>query len=476
MSGLTSRISFKFNLTILILCIFFLIVFSVLAPYYVKRSISSSFGTVMREQAELVSHNTGARTLNDYLSNDSLPFSLETYTGMYDRVLVADYDGIVVYDSSEDNSRLSQRFISKEVQAALAGDVSFISDFSDGAFTFNVLVPIYFDGDIGGVLYLQKTEKELGAKYQRTTETLGYVGMACCVVPVIVGIYTALCFNGRLQKILSGIKIVQSGDYSHRFDLKGQDELSELCGELNALNIKYSENEDMRRRFVSDASHELKTPLASIKLLSDSIIQTPDMDIDSIREFLFDINNEIDRLTRISSKLLQITRFDDLAGKTALTPLDLNSVIENVCRMLTPLAKSANCAIKCELTPDCVVPANYDLIYQAFYNIIENALKYGGANHDVHVYLYKHEGKAVFIADDEGEGIPEEDLKRIFDRFYRVDKARARATGGTGLGLSIVASAVQTCGGTVEAQNRPNGGARFIITFPLSNDEGSQPE
>jgi signal transduction histidine kinase len=121
------------------------------------------------------------------------------------------------------------------------------------------------------------------------------------------------------------------------------------------------------------------------------------------------------------------------------------------------------------LSDGCIINADYDNVYQIFYNIVENAIKYSGQDNEVKVLLFLRDNDVVFIVDDYGEGIPEKDLKKVFDRFYRVDKARARATGGTGLGLSIVAAAVEQCGGIVSAENRPGGGARFTVKFPKSD-------
>ncbi|MBR4942077.1 MAG: HAMP domain-containing histidine kinase, partial [Clostridia bacterium] len=145
-------------------------------------------------------------------------------------------------------------------------------------------------------------------------------------------------------------------------------------------------------------------------------------------------------------------------------------VAENVSRMLFQPVNNAGLEIRCEFQDDCIVLANYDLVFQIFYNLIENAIKYGADGKEVRVFLYKKDGTVIFIVDDDGTGINESDLERIFDRFYRVDKARARATGGTGLGLSIVETAIHSCNGTVEAHNRHPHGARFIVKFPVFTD------
>jgi signal transduction histidine kinase len=467
---LPTKISLKFILAVFAIIAVFFTVTSVILPHFIKNAIYKSNKKLLSDIAERLSEMpyTSVPDLILHIGNP------EKYNTDF-RVIYVGKSGVVAYDTSSGDNRYGDMFITKEAQLALSGKKVFYATFSENVFTFNILVPKYGDnGEINGFVYLQNINEGLGRDYLQNKTALHLISAVLCVLLLILGVFISFGLDAKVRTIIQGIKKIKSGEYESRIEIKGEDEFALLGNELNELSIVHSKTEEMRRRFVSDASHELRTPLASIKLLSDSILQNPDMKQENIREFLADISNEIDRLTRISGKLLQITRYDDLKGETSLSPLDLEPIINKVCRMLKPFAKEANCNIRCALESGCIVNANYDLIYQIFYNLIENAIKYGGNNRNVHVYLYKREGQAVAIVDDEGAGIPEEDLKKIFDRFYRVDKARARATGGTGLGLSIVESAVHHCNGTVEAQNRENGGARFIVKFPLHVSENDK--
>ena len=274
----------------------------------------------------------------------------------------------------------------------------------------------------------------------------------------------------RTVELLRGIHTVREGEYSHRVSVRGGDELSRLADEFNELTGRLQTTEEVRRRFVSDASHELKTPLASIRLLTDSLLQADHMDGETAREFLNDIGDEADRLTRITEKLLTLTRLDT-APAAEDVPVDVGAVVERVEHMLSPLARAVEVSLELKLQPGCVVLATEDDLYQIAFNLMENAVKYNLPGGRVLVTLTADGGRVVLRVEDTGVGIPKADLPKIFDRFYRVDKARSRAAGGTGLGLSIVRDTVLQHGGAVTARRREPEGTCFEVSFAQWNGE-----
>ena len=183
------------------------------------------------------------------------------------------------------------------------------------------------------------------------------------------------------------------------------------------------------------------------------------MDGETAREFLNDIGDEADRLTRITEKLLTLTRLDT-APAAEDVPVDVGAVVERVEHMLSPLARAVEVSLELKLQPGCVVLATEDDLYQIAFNLMENAVKYNLPG-----------GRVVLRVEDTGVGIPEADLPKIFDRFYRVDKARSRAAGGTGLGLSIVRDTVLQHGGAVTARRREPEGTCFEVSFAQWNGE-----
>ena len=258
---------------------------------------------------------------------------------------------------------------------------------------------------------------------------------------------------------------MREGAYSYHAEIGGRDEISEIAEEFNSLSDRLQTTEEARRRFVSDASHELKTPLACIRLLSDSILQTEDIDAATVREFVGDIVQETDRLTRITENLLRLTRLDsgivEPAQSVAVAP-----VIERVVRMLRLVADEKRVELTYLVEREQSVRAGVDDLHQIIYNLTENAIKYNRPGGFVRVTLGGTEDECVLRVEDNGIGIPEEDMPRVFDRFYRVDKMRSRAAGGTGLGLSIVADTVRRRGGSIAVSARAGGGTCFTVRLP----------
>lgn len=228
-----------------------------------------------------------------------------------------------------------------------------------------------------------------------------------------------------------------------------------------------------QKQFVADASHELKTPLASIKLLSDSILQN-DMDADTMREFVSDIGNESDRLTRMTQKLLTLSKAD--AQTTCEHEVvDLGETVRRVFRMLVPLADRTQIQLTASLDRGCYVLSMEDDAYQIIFNLVENGIKYNHAGGSVHVTARHTQDEAELLVEDTGMGIPQDAIEHIFERFYRVDKARSRQAGGSGLGLSIVHELVERNFGTIEVSSKEGEGTKFTVRMPyfeLEEDDG----
>lgn len=227
-----------------------------------------------------------------------------------------------------------------------------------------------------------------------------------------------------------------------------------------------------QKQFLSDASHELKTPLAGIRLLTDSILQTDNMDPETTKEFVTDIGREAERLSRITENLLRLTRLDDGVVPSAY-PVAVGPVLQRVERMLGMVAAEKGVVISGAVSEDAVALATDDDVHQILYNLMENAIKYSAPeNGFVRVEASVQDGQVVITVTDNGIGIPDEDLPHIFDRFYRVDKMRSREVGGTGLGLSIVKDTIEGRGGAISAGHGPDGvGTTFTVRLPLAQRE-----
>ena len=245
----------------------------------------------------------------------------------------------------------------------------------------------------------------------------------------------------------------------------GNDELTALSVEYIDLIRKLQKSEQKRNQFVSDASHELKTPLASIKLLTDSILQN-DMDTDTIKEFVDDIGNEADRLNRMTQKLLTLSHIETQADSdceiTYIAP-----TVQKVIKMLTPLANTQNITINFAAEADSPILILEDDLYQIIFNLTENGIKYNKPNGQLNISLHREEDNATVTFVDTGVGIPEDAVGHIFERFYRSEKSRSDR-GHFGLGLSIAAEIVKKHHGKIWVQDAAIGGAEFVVELPVS--------
>ncbi len=397
--------------------------------------------------------------------------SLHNFT----QVLITDPSGVVVYDTDQSAESMGSRCDWPELEQALgqSQDV-FHAEFQDGAFQSRAAAPVTVAGRVMGGVCLFEYDAEQGALLLDIQRNLGTISIVVAVLAVVVSLFFSNAVTRRIDQLLQAIRLVREGEYSHRVKVSGHDELRQLADEFNELTRRLQTTEEVRRRFVSDASHELKTPLASIQLLSDSLLQADNnMDRDTAREFIGDIQQEAGRLTRITEKLLTLTRMDSRAEEDLdMGPSDLAPVVRRAGHMLQPLAAQSEVTISLDLAEQCMVPSGEDDLYQIVFNLMENAVKYNLPGGEVTVSLDATEEGCVLKVEDSGVGVPEEDTTKIFDRFYRVDKARSRAAGGTGLGLSIVRDAVRGHGGTVECRRRKTGqGTCFVVTFPRPQSE-----
>ena len=381
------------------------------------------------------------------------------------RILVTDSCGRVLYDTRETGGAVGDFTFYSEIVQALLGNDAFTCSYSDGAFRSRASSPVLYQNRVIGAVYAYEYDTEQGALLKGLQENLLRLSMAIGAVVLLLSGVLSAALTKKLGQLLTAIRQVREGAYSHRTDIRGRDEIAQLGQEFNSLVDRLQTTENTRRRFVSDASHELKTPLAAIRLLTDSILQTDNIDPQTTREFVADIGQEAERLSRITEDLLRLTRLDN--GVTdAPTEVDVLPVLEQAMRMMSLVAHEKQVDLTYDAQEGCTVRSTRDEVHQVIYNLTDNAVKYSGNGGAVQVSLRREGDWVVLSVADNGPGIPEEDLPRIFERFYRVDKARSRAAGGPGRGLSLVPDPGQQRGGPVEAANRPDGGAVFTVRWP----------
>lgn len=386
-------------------------------------------------------------------------------------ILVTNDSRIVVYDSWGESvgTNLTANFA--EIGRVFSGKLVFRSEYDMDSFTSQVCAPVMVNKNIIGSVYLVEEDTEqadmiLGIR-NRLALLSGAVGLAAILLSVLLSRALTL----RIRDLAGAVRVVQEGDYTGHIEPRGSDEITELTHEFNAMTAILRENENVRRRFVSDASHELKTPLASIRLLADSILQNERIDRETTVEFVADIESCAKRLQHMTEKLLDLSRMDSTPAP-ARDRVDLTELVNHALPMLRPLADHKAVELRFAAEESVCISADTEDLYQVVFNLVENAIKYNVQGGSVRVSVLREGDTAVLRVADTGIGIPEADVPNIFSRFYRVDKARSREAGGSGLGLSIVRDAVILHGGDISVSANHPQGTVFTVTFPIHTERG----
>ena len=244
-------------------------------------------------------------------------------------------------------------------------------------------------------------------------------------------------------------------------------ETENISNTFNSLLAKLRLMEESRQEFVSNVSHELKTPLASMKVLADSLLVQEDAPVELYQEFMQDIAEEIDRENTIISDLLTLVKTDRKVTDLNVAATDVNEFLEQILKRLRPIAEQANIEMVFESNRSVSAEIDTTRLSLAFSNLVENAIKYNRENGWVRVSLDADHKFFYVKVSDSGMGIPQDSLDYIFERFYRVDKSHSREIGGTGLGLAITKSAVVAHRGAIRVQSEMEQGTTFTVRIPL---------
>lgn len=318
-----------------------------------------------------------------------------------------------------------------------------------------------------GVLVLASSVRAMMQNLYLLQDNMVMIFVAVALAAILSGMLFSSILTNPIAELTRGIQRMGKGDFSARVPEKGSGEIRHMAQAFNSMSGKLETLEHSRNQFVSDASHELKTPLATMKIMIESLIYQPDMEEELRTEFLSDVNKEIDRLSAIVSDLLTMVRADAHNMKLARQRMSLAAIVKEAAHRLKPLAETKEQQISLDMQDSGDMYADPAKLGQVVYNLMENAVKYTQAGGHIEVSLQRSGRDAVLTVQDNGPGISKENLSHVFERFFRVDKARSRETGGTGLGLSIAQQIVTLHDGTIRAESEEGQGTRFIVELPL---------
>lgn len=461
-------LSLKVSIFLMFLCIFFITYYSldrIIIYGFLRKSMDETV-TQVKWQSNILASDILAMDFFKNPDSDAADVEIQQMAYAYSaRILIINSDYIIVKDNYIFDE--GKTIITEDVINAFKGKShSHINYKSSSAV---ITTPIIDDtGKISGVI-------KVSLSGYATIQTINYMKR----ISIAVMIALLLVFSGILVFVIykltspakdmkEAILSLSDGDKNARIKKQTIKEYKDIGDAVNVLLDRLESIDGSRDEFVSNVSHELKTPMTSMKVLADSLLATENAPIEMYKEFMQDIAEEIDRENEIIGDLLNLVRTDGERAVLNIETVDVNELMEVVLKRLKPIALKNNIEIIFESMRPVTASIDRVKFIIVLTNIIENAIKYNHPEGWVKITLNADHKFFYVDVSDSGIGIPEECKDQVFERFYRVDKARSRETGGTGLGLAITKNIVLLHKGTIKFYSKENEGTTFNIRIPLN--------
>ena len=445
---------------------------------YEKQSVSMR-ASMIRNQCLRLSRDLFATNYLDTGSSDVVDSALMQIADLYGgRVIVVNGSFCIIRDTYGLDE--GKTVVAKEVIECFKG---LNSDYYNAANDFiEVVSPIQDDvtRNVEGAFIVSIPTTDIIQSREYLSRSVLLLQILVTILVIGVSFYASRLLVKPFGKVTA---MMNSGEDFLTEDISIPDytETKLLSAAYNQMRHRLQAQEESRQEFVSNVSHELKTPMTSMKVLSDSLVQQAQMGEvpnELYEEFMKDIGEEIDRENKIITDLLNLVKMDRRSNDLHIEDTNINDLIGLILKRLRPIAAKRGIEIALESYKPIIAQVDQTKFTLAISNLVENAIKYNKENGWIHVSLNVDNTYFFVKVEDSGIGIPQEDLDRIFERFYRVDKSHSREIGGTGLGLAITNSAVRMHHGAIRVYSREGEGTTFTVRMPLrySREDSDQPE
>lgn len=417
-------------------------------------------------QGSLLAADIAATSYLDNVSSEMVDAELEQMMYTYSsRIIVINKDCVIIKDTYD--YEVGKTIISKEVLSAFKGSGN--ADYNVKTGRADITMPIYAieSEDIIGVLNITLADSSVIDMHTYISKIVFALTIVFSMMALLISLIVSNAIVKPLDKLNKSILNVTGGAKGMRIEDRSLYEYNRVAQSVNKMLDRMKVVDDSREEFVANVSHELKTPMASMKVLADSLLGQEEVPNEIYREFMGDIVSEINRENEIISDLLTMVKVDRTNAELNISTVNVNDLVELVLKRLNPIAEERNVELIMESFRPFAAEVDEVKMTLAVNNIVENAIKYNKEEGFVRVSLNADHKYFYIKVADSGIGIPNDCVERVFDRFYRVDKARSRETGGTGLGLAITKSIVLMHKGTIKVYSKENEGTTFTIRIPL---------
>ncbi|NCB51568.1 MAG: sensor histidine kinase [Clostridia bacterium] len=362
--------------------------------------------------------------------------------------------------------------VTPNIITAIGGSEGYASD--PGADYMDVALPI--EGELGSyIVYIRDNKDAVQSLNDQLLNIILKALAVGLVISVLLGLFLAKTMIAPIQDLTLAAKKVAAGDFSEKLENQSKDEIgvltrtfNDMAGQLEDTLDDLTKSEQMRREFVANVSHELRTPITSIRSYAETLEEDPSMPSATRQKFLEIILNESDRMTKIVQDLLTLSRFDAGSIEFSFENFSFEKSVRDVYNAMVIDAMSHKHDFVLEFkAPVPVIMGDRARIEQVLINMVSNAVKYTKDGGRIRMTAGVKNGEVWCSVKDNGIGIPKDDVDKVFDRFYRVDKARSRESGGTGLGLSIAKEIVSRHKGRIDLESREGKGTRITMWLPV---------
>jgi len=446
---------------------------------YEQRAISVKTSEVQTQFKILANHLITYNYLTD-TNSEVINAELEQLSSLYDgRVLIVDQNFNIVKDTYGISE--GKTIISEEVIRSFKGED--VVNYDDQNLYLEMVTPIWAsitrennkpEGDtvqdtvVKGVLLTSVATDSIQTNVGILNERASILQIIMSIVLIGIAWGLSHVLVEPFEKVTAAISEVKDGFYTERVVVRDYLETEHIIEAFNELLGRMKILDDSRQEFVSNVSHELKTPITSMKVLADSLIAQENVPVELYEEFMTDIAAEIEREDKIINDLLSLVKLDKTAGELNIESVDINALLELILKRLRPIAKQRDIDVIFASTREVVAEVDEVKLTLAISNLVENGIKYNNDHGYVKITLDADHQFFIISVEDNGLGIPQESTEHIFERFYRVDKSHSREIGGTGLGLAITRSAILMHRGSIKVESEVGKGTAFTVKVPLT--------
>lgn len=431
---------------------------------YEKKAISNREIDVL-SQARIL---TNQIIFNNYLEKPDLELvnsQMEQLSNIYDGRIIVINDSFHIIQDTYDLDE-GKTIVSEEVMRSFRGEEISKYDSENGYIEMTLPLLEQTNKEVMGVLLVSVSTDSVVLNQEYLENSARVIQLFSIMVILLTSLALARALVNPFRRMAGKIDDIQNG-YEDVLNINSYTETEIISERFNQLFGRMKVIDESREEFVSNVSHELKTPLTSMKVLADSLNGQEDVPVELYKEFMCDIGNEIDRETKIINDLLSLVKMDRSAADLNISSVNINELLEAILKRLRPIAQRQHIELVLESFRPVSAEVDEVKLTLAITNLIENGIKYNKPEGWVHVSLNADHQYFYVKVEDSGIGIPEDALEHIYERFYRVDKSHSREIGGTGLGLAIARNAILMHRGAIKVFSTEGEGTIFNVRIPL---------